>query len=254
MKKCIDEKIGQMISFYEFDKLSPEDKQIFEDHLLKCDACYQDVYEFRSAVKTMKKYRKSYLRVLKEKMSIIDRIAEFLFPTPIPKYRYALATVAILVISFIFIRIYQTKDKSVMITDTSTQDSTGMQQKPLIPHAPDYMELRAAGDTLQVVDQEGTETEIEFSVLLSKSMKASLSEDKKSIRFSWSSVEGVLQYHIDLIKKEKILRITPTGGIQEQQFQYKITSDDIKNHSEWRLYGESETGKLIVGEKKFDFE
>ena len=254
MKKCIDEKIGQMISFYEFDQLSTEGKKLFEDHLLKCDACYQEVYEFRSAVKTMKKHRKSYLWVLKSKKSIFDRIADFLFPSPMPKYRYALAGVAVVIISFLLItRFFQVEQRSSMIANQTVHDSTRIQQRLITPYQPDVMELRAAGDTLQIAEGEDQYPSGKFNEQLSRSMKAMIDHDAHTVSFSWSSVKGVSRYHIYLIGKQEILKITPVEGIQETQFRFQYKDVDPEGFSTWRLVAKLASGVWIFGENKFEF-
>jgi hypothetical protein len=42
---CTDKNIGRLIGSYELGLLSDKEKQQFENHLLECEYCFQDLYE-----------------------------------------------------------------------------------------------------------------------------------------------------------------------------------------------------------------
>lgn len=54
-KKCIDEKIGKYLHAYEISALNEAKKDLFENHLLKCDDCFHKVKEFEDESILMKK-------------------------------------------------------------------------------------------------------------------------------------------------------------------------------------------------------
>ena len=43
MAQCIDEKLGSLITLYELNQLSEKERLRFEEHLLECDFCYQEL-------------------------------------------------------------------------------------------------------------------------------------------------------------------------------------------------------------------
>jgi hypothetical protein len=44
VKGCTDRRIGQLIAFYEFGALETREHVIFQDHLIECEYCYDQVY------------------------------------------------------------------------------------------------------------------------------------------------------------------------------------------------------------------
>ncbi|MFQ5769327.1 MAG: zf-HC2 domain-containing protein [bacterium] len=76
MKTCTNPEIGQMIGLYEFDCLSSEEKEKFEAHLLECDACFQDFYEFSPTVKVM---QENIVEFRKAVEPITERMREKVF-------------------------------------------------------------------------------------------------------------------------------------------------------------------------------
>jgi len=52
--RCINKKIGKLLFLYEFEKLSPGQKDLFEAHLLECDYCFQQLHNLAPVVKKMR--------------------------------------------------------------------------------------------------------------------------------------------------------------------------------------------------------
>jgi tetratricopeptide (TPR) repeat protein len=50
MKKCLDEKIGQLIAAYEIDELNEEEREIFEKHLMECEYCSESLIELAPVI------------------------------------------------------------------------------------------------------------------------------------------------------------------------------------------------------------
>ena len=73
--KCIDPKIGKLISLYDFDALSPEKKARFETHLMECDYCFQSLYRLSSVIEEMRENPQAFAPVLSTTRSerLVDR-------------------------------------------------------------------------------------------------------------------------------------------------------------------------------------
>jgi hypothetical protein len=61
---CSNPDIGKLISRYEFNLLSEEEKKIFEEHLLECDACFEDLYSMSKVIETMKNNSEFFITAL----------------------------------------------------------------------------------------------------------------------------------------------------------------------------------------------
>jgi len=63
--KCIDPDTGKLISLYEFNQLTEEEKKTFEIHLLHCDFCFQSLYEMSPVVDLMRENPQLFLSALR---------------------------------------------------------------------------------------------------------------------------------------------------------------------------------------------
>lgn len=75
---CANPEIGAMITRYEFGLLNEEERKLFEEHLLFCDACFADFYEFAPVAQAMKTQPQECLEALAEPMGFGERIKQFL--------------------------------------------------------------------------------------------------------------------------------------------------------------------------------
>lgn len=75
--KCTDPKIKKLVSLYQFNLLGEEEKLSVEDHLLECDACFQEVYRLSSAVQIVEDMPEFFLNALQPKETYAMRITEF---------------------------------------------------------------------------------------------------------------------------------------------------------------------------------
>lgn len=84
--KCTKPDIGKLITRYEFDLVSDDERRIFAGHLLECDACLEDLYSMSQVVGTMKENAEQFIAALKrsieeserkrQKQSILHRLQE----------------------------------------------------------------------------------------------------------------------------------------------------------------------------------
>jgi tetratricopeptide (TPR) repeat protein len=72
--KCIDPKMKKLVSLYQFKMLGEEEKFSVEDHLLECDACFEEVYRLCPAVEIVAEKPEFFLNALQPKLSIAMRI------------------------------------------------------------------------------------------------------------------------------------------------------------------------------------
>ncbi len=72
--KCIDPKIEKLVSLYQFNMLGPDEKLAVEDHLLECDACFEEVYRLSSAVGMVQEQPEIFLDALEPKKTCAMRM------------------------------------------------------------------------------------------------------------------------------------------------------------------------------------
>ena len=72
--KCIDKRMKKLVSLYQFNMLGEEEKFSVEDHLLECDACFEEVYRLCPVVEIVAEKPEFFLNALQPKVSIAMRI------------------------------------------------------------------------------------------------------------------------------------------------------------------------------------
>ena len=72
--KCIDPKMKKLVSLYQFNMLGEEEKFSVEDHLLECDACFEEVYRLCPAVETVVEEPEFFLNALQPKVIIATKV------------------------------------------------------------------------------------------------------------------------------------------------------------------------------------
>lgn len=98
---CTHPETGNLLTLYEFDELSESDKLKFEEHLLTCDDCFQNMYSLSPAVARLHEEPKKFLSELKKKEpvrvtwkhNIVDA-ARNLVEMPLP-FRVAIPSVLV---------------------------------------------------------------------------------------------------------------------------------------------------------------
>lgn len=72
--KCLDPKMKKLVSLYQFNILGEDEKFSVEDHLLECDACFEEVYRLSSAVEIVQEQPEFFLNALEPKVTYAMRI------------------------------------------------------------------------------------------------------------------------------------------------------------------------------------
>ena len=72
--KCIDKRMKKLVSLYQFNMLGEEEKFSVEDHLLECDACFEEVYRLCPVVEIVAEKPEFFLNALQPKVSLAMRI------------------------------------------------------------------------------------------------------------------------------------------------------------------------------------
>jgi tetratricopeptide (TPR) repeat protein len=73
--KCIDPKMKKLVGLYQFNLLGEEEKLSVEDHLLECDACFEEVYRLSSAMEIVQEKSEFFLDALEPKVTYAMRIS-----------------------------------------------------------------------------------------------------------------------------------------------------------------------------------
>jgi len=86
MKKCVSPDVGKLLHAYELKKLSAENNERFEIHLLECDHCFKEVNEFDKVSNLMTTEKKIRVAVREAvdgtpaTESLLSKILEYLWP------------------------------------------------------------------------------------------------------------------------------------------------------------------------------
>jgi len=64
MTQCVNEEFGKLISQYELGCLSDEERDRFEEHLMECDFCLQELEQMRPIMYTLRRNRAEILEAL----------------------------------------------------------------------------------------------------------------------------------------------------------------------------------------------
>jgi len=64
---CMDSEIGKLITLYEFDALSDDDKRKFETHLLSCNHCFRSLYGMSPVVERMREHPEQFMPAVAER-------------------------------------------------------------------------------------------------------------------------------------------------------------------------------------------
>ncbi|MFQ5486728.1 MAG: zf-HC2 domain-containing protein [Desulfobacterales bacterium] len=113
--KCIDSRLGEMIWQYQLGKLSADERNRFEAHLLECDCCFQEAYAMHAVVERFRENPQPFLKELSRPAapnlkgrleSMLDDVIAA--TTALPKMlRFAFGSavaVAVIILAFILIQ------------------------------------------------------------------------------------------------------------------------------------------------------
>jgi len=267
MKACTNPELGNLIALYEFEKLSQEDRDLFEEHLLECDACYQDLYEFSPAVETIKENIKAFRRAvaqersilqrLSEKLAIISQAARQLFWEPLqdlPKFlRPAIPVLVTAMVVFLIVQIAKVDKEpaNIAIDKPTVQQSEGQR---IVLHEPQEMEAKGSSEIKGGLDSGAQDLSPSyFETKLAESMKAAKSQDSQGIIFSWLQTDSIKVVNVYLIGAGKRVQITPAEGIKGNHFSYPAKELDRAISYSWELTGKLVDGKTFRTQKKIGF-
>ena len=251
--KCINPKIGEMIGRYEFNLLSPEEKETFEIHVTQCDACFQGVYENAPAMQIINENLEEFHKAVKIEdskskqawQSIISALSNNrvvnIFPKPV---RVAVPVFAMAVVVFLIITIFYPSDFYIgnkHISDAS--DSLKM----ISPNSPEIMDYKASSENINStysiklfdLDEQGnSQIHMEFS------------EDKKDIKLTWNKTPNIETYHVYLIENGKSIRMTPTEAIRDTSFTLPVNK--IETNTQYLLEITNEVGIIKLLRQRFE--
>lgn len=244
MNKCIDPDIGNMIGRYEFDLLTPDEKQEFKAHLLKCDFCFQEVYEFSQSVKTIHENISDFRKAAAYKTSVISDFKEKLasiFPQTIRSFApvvtfVVLAVIIISVSWFIIIR----------STQTDVQLITEGEPTELILQQPEELEFKGSKQEFIKSDS--------LIKKLTETMHVQKSSDNRHIIFIWEKIEHIQKYIITLISKVDSIRITPAEGIIDTCFFYPVNNLKPDLTYIWQLTGILNNNEKINAQQQLNYD
>jgi len=248
-----------MIGHYEFDLLDAEEQEQFEMHLLECDACYQDLYEFAPAVETIKANikdfqkatipEKSLVKWLAEKSIAVVETARKFFWEPFPAFvRPAIPVIAVAVVVLLAIQIARLNKRPADLAS----EGKSTQQK-IVLHEPEEMESKGMGETKSLPDSGTQRSPIsELENRLFESMKVVTSEDGKYLIFSWLKADSLKYVNISLITGQKRIQVTPEEGISNNSVRYQANDLDKVSSYSWEIVGETASGRKFAIQKKLE--
>jgi hypothetical protein len=53
MSKCIEPQVGKLLHAYELNALSPQETELFEIHLVKCEHCFEEIKRFEQEIELL---------------------------------------------------------------------------------------------------------------------------------------------------------------------------------------------------------
>jgi len=74
--KCVNPKMKKLVSLYQFNLLGEEEKLTVEDHLLECDACFEEIYRLSPAVEIVEAMPEFFLNAFQPKETYAMRITK----------------------------------------------------------------------------------------------------------------------------------------------------------------------------------
>lgn len=122
---CREPKTGALIARYEMGLLSDEERRRFETHLLECDACFQDYYQFAPVAEVISRERAALRTALAREgrswfASLWEQVRELISlpassPGLSPALTWGLAVVVALVVLFVLLPVPEAYEELAMI-------------------------------------------------------------------------------------------------------------------------------------------
>ena len=253
MKKCIDSNIGRLIARYEFGLLAADEKNEFEEHVLKCDYCFRELYEFSPAVKTMNENLSQFRKAVTAKFSFYEKVKSYL-PNFIPEpVKPAIPAIGLVIAAIIFVSIVWTVVKPALIRNQ--QLTSNSQPTKIVLQDGEEMAHKGDMEKFTVVDSAIVELpEPATMKRLNESMEIRPSVTGDSLIFSWRKFDDVKSYHISLINKNVSVFLTPAQGISDSIFVYAKKNLNLAQIINWELKAVLFNGSHFKTRKKFQLQ
>lgn len=231
MKDCTNPDIGRLMARYEFGKLTPEEKEKFEKHLLECNVCYEDFYSFSSAVRIIKDNLEDFAKAVKPKRNILSifRVNPFSFiksaiqnferllisvPRPL---KAALPVAAVLIIIMLSLinrtAVHDENEFNLVVNDDPGQ---------FVLHKPQMMESKTAIDSLSDINLNFKTLKDKFVNDFYKKITIIKSRNRDSLVIQWPFVRDCEYYSLYFTDEDEKEMITPYPGIADTLFIYPV--------------------------------
>lgn len=232
-EKCSQPQLGKLIDQYQFGLLSEDQTKAFENHLLDCDKCMQEYFDFNAITDILKENKSEFLAVLNKPSkagfwnNLMNRASQLLSQSRIslasPGYITAVAmAVVLLLVGWLAILGPQ-------------------QQHPVAAGLSDSL------DTEHVLSP-GIDTpeHAQGNISAIKNRMVTVSEAGDSVVLQWSAAAREATYHIWEHATTGIRRLTPATGIDSAR--WAVPKAALENNTTYELsvISLSETGDTVA--------
>ncbi len=245
---CINPKIGEMISRYEFNLLTHEERENFEIHLTQCDACFQDLYENTPAMQIINENMNEFHQAVKIQDSKYKQVWQNInstmvniFPKPA---RIAIPVLAMAVVVFFIITFFYPFN-SFQINQQLTSASDSLKKNT--PYIPEIMESKAA---IAKIDSTFRILLLNTDEFENRVINMEFSEDKKNIELTWNKGAEIEIYHVYLIENGKSMTMTSLAGIKDTTF--TLPARQLKLNTKYILEVSAKVGNSIKLQQRFE--
>jgi len=150
-KKCTNPAVGRLLARYEFGKVTEQEKKAFEQHLLECEACYEELYSFAPLREIIKNNIKEFQKAARPRKSFASALINSIITArknitdifnnlpQTAKVAIPGIAVVIMVITVYFFSLRPQFDDFNLIVQKDSED--------LILHPPDHIASKAYGDS-----------------------------------------------------------------------------------------------------------
>lgn len=250
MSKCIDAKVGKMIGRYEYNKLSNEEREEFENHLLQCNFCFRELYEMSHAVETINGNISVFRKAIAFKKEVFQPVVKkiySIFPQTLKPAIPLIVVVTTIILAFIISLQFIRPNSHVNITE--------FEMKNNILKEPEEIENKATIKEYAISDSGYVILSMaELMNKLRQSMQIKYIDDDQNIIFMWAAIKEVEYFQIYLIENNQRKHITYKEVIKDTSFKYPVNNLKPQIINFWELDAIFKTGSKIKVKKKFILE
>jgi hypothetical protein len=252
-----------MIARYEFDLLTPDEKSQFESHLLVCDACFQDFYEFSPLVNIIRENVSEFQEAVHKKnivswMWLSKRIRRLIIhgrrfwsgfnviPKPM-KWIIPIGTAVIVLIFTTYLFLSKSQTRKTGPLDLFT---TGEPVK-IVTQEPEEMPLKGQID--QYTPQDSMASRLfEIEELLFQGMTIQLNDNKTELIFSWPLLDSVKILKATIFDKEGHKNVYVVDEFKDARFIQPVGHFIGNRAYIWEVEGVFLEMELINVKKEFE--